>query len=110
MAAPEPTAQNERSTKIDQFIAPLLNVLQNLGLRREQLAVLAGASVAKQLRPVPLVGLAIIAGFLLGRVWKGWGAFLSTDLIATILGFIRTTGARMQEAPEPAAAPSDQAI
>ena len=88
-------AADQRGAQIDRFIAPLLNTLRGLGLRREQLAVLAGASVAKQLRPVPLVGLAILAGFLFGRLWKGWAALLSTDLVATLLGLFAAARERM---------------
>ena len=46
------------------------------------MAVLAGTSVAKQIGPIPLVGLAIVAGFLIGRMWRG---LISADLIATVL-------------------------
>ncbi len=77
-----------RNAQIDRFIAPILGMLQNLGLRREQLAVLAGASMAKQLRPLPLVGVAIVAGFLVGRVWKGRDVLLSTELVTTLLGML----------------------
>ena len=89
------TAADQRGAQIDRFIAPLLNTLRNLGLRREQMAVLAGASVAKQLRPVALVGLAIVAGFVFGRLWKGWTALLSTDLFATLLGLFAGARERM---------------
>lgn len=91
VAEPEPEEANDpaepsTSARIDQFTAPILDILQRLGLRREQIAVLAGASLAKRLRPLPLVGLAIVAGFLIGRLWKGWDALMSTDLVATVLG------------------------
>ena len=89
------------NSQIDDFAAPLLNILQNLGLRREQLAVLAGASVAKQLGPVPLVGLAIVAGFLIGRMWGGWRGLLSNDLVATILSS-GIFGSKAEEAAEDA--------
>ena len=72
-------------SKVDDFTAPLLGLLQSLGLRREQLAVLAGATVAKRLGPVPLVGLAIVAGFLIGRTYKSWKGLLSIDALTGLL-------------------------
>lgn len=71
--------------QVDAFAAPLLKVLQSLGLRREQLAVLAGTSFAKQLGPIPLVGLAIVAGFLIGRMTGTLRTFLGGDLIANLM-------------------------
>ena len=71
--------------QIDQFTEPLLAALAKLGLRREQLAVLAGSSLAKQLGPLPLVGLALLGGFLAGRMWKRWRAILSADAIVSVL-------------------------
>ncbi len=73
------------NAQIDQFTAPLLDLLAKIGFRREQFAVLAGASIAKQLGPLPLVGLAIVGGFLLGRMGKSWRSLLSLDLIASLL-------------------------
>ena len=61
-----------RKAQVDAFAAPLMSALAGLGLRREQFAVLAGSSLAKQLGPLPLVGLAVVGGFLVGRMWKGW--------------------------------------
>ena len=75
-----------RGEQIDAFTAPLMAALASLGFRREQLAVLAGSSLAKQLGPLPLVGLALVGGFLIGRMWKSWRGLLSTDVIASILG------------------------
>ena len=72
-------------SQVDDFTAPLLGLLQSLGLRREQLAVLAGASVAKRLGPVPLVGLAIVAGFLIGRTYKSWKGLMSIDAFTGLL-------------------------
>ncbi len=106
----EAAAHSSRGAQIDHFTAPLLNILQNLGLRREQLAVLAGASVAKQLRPIPLVGLAIVAGFLFGRIWKGWGSLMSTDLVTTFLGLVNMLRQRVQAAQGESAAAPDQAL
>lgn len=70
--------------QIDKLIAPLLALLAQLGFRREQFAVLAGASIAKRLGPLPLVGLAVVGGFLVGRMWKTWRSVLSIDLIANL--------------------------
>ena len=70
-------------------------MLASLGLRREQIAVLAGSSLAKQLGPLPLVGLALVGGFLIGRMWKSWRSALSTDTIASLFRLFGAT------APEP---------
>ena len=95
--APAP-ADAARDEQVDRFTAPLLRVLANLGLRREHLAVVAGAALAKRLKPLPLVGLAILAGFLVGRLWSGWDALASNDLVATVLGLL---GLSPAEADEP---------
>lgn len=89
-AADEPVAAAaaEKDEKVDQFTAPILAMLASLGLRREQIAVLAGASLAKRLGPVPLVGIAVVAGFLLGRLWQGWEALLSSDLIEGVIDLV----------------------
>lgn len=81
-SAEEPT----RSARVDQFTAPVLDLLQRFGFRREQLAVLVGAGLAKQLKPIPLVGVAIVAGFLIGRLWKGWDALMATNAAEALLG------------------------
>jgi hypothetical protein len=72
--------QSEINAQIDQFTKPILDLLQRFGLRREQLAVFAGATMAKRLGPVPLVGCAIIVGFLVGRLWKSWRGILEAGL------------------------------
>ena len=74
-AAAQPAAapgNPQLGAQIDQFIKPILDVLQRFGLKREQLAVFAGATMAKRLGPLPLVGCAIVVGFLVGRLWKSW--------------------------------------
>ena len=81
-SAPEAAAKDDLGADVDAFAEPLLQMLSRFGLRREQLAVLAGMSVAKQIGPVPLVGLAIVAGFLVGRAGKG---LFPRDLIETLL-------------------------
>ena len=78
--------------QIDQFSAPLLRMLQNLGLKRELVAVLAGTSVAKRLGPLPLVGLAIVAGFLVGRMWKDWRGLFTSDAVMGLLGALGLYG------------------
>ncbi len=80
------TKHEERAfdAQIDQFSAPLLRMLQQFGLKRELIAVLAGTSVAKRLGPLPLVGLAIVGGFLVGRMWKSWRGLFTSDAIVTL--------------------------
>lgn len=73
-------AHSAMNDQIDQFTAPILALLQRFGLRQEQLAVFAGASLAKRLGPLPLVGCAIVAGFVVGRLWKSWRHVLEAGL------------------------------
>lgn len=93
----------EKDAKVDQFTAPILAMLASLGLRREQIAVLAGASLAKRLGPVPLVGIAIVAGFLVGRLWQGWDALVSSDLVDNLLDLVNPTRHAHAEASEESA-------
>jgi uncharacterized membrane protein YraQ (UPF0718 family) len=79
---PDPS---EAAARIDQFTAPIMDMLQRYGFKREQLAVFAGATLAKRLGPLPLVGCAIVAGFLAGRMWKSWRHLLETALAASPL-------------------------
>ena len=103
------SAVHATSESVDEFTAPILTILRSLGLRREQLAVLAGASLAKQLNPLPLVGIAIVAGFLIGRMWQGWDALLSSDLMASVLNVI-VPGRRHEEGePSDMAEPNEKA-
>ncbi len=101
-AEPAAAASAAKDEKVDQFTAPLLAMLASLGLRREQIAVLAGASLAKRLGPVPLVGIAIVAGFLIGRLWQGWDSLVSSELVDSVLDLV-VPGRR-----EPKARPGDE--
>jgi fatty acid desaturase len=58
----------QREESITEAVAPLLDVLRALGLKREELALLAGSELAKKLPPLTLVGLAIVCGFFIGRM------------------------------------------
>lgn len=93
-------AQSARKAQVDAFAAPLMQALAGLGLRREQLAVLAGSSLAKQLGPLPLVGLALVAGFLVGRMGKRLRALMSTDALASLLAAVGLFGSDDENAPE----------
>ncbi|WP_034991787.1 hypothetical protein [Beijerinckia mobilis] len=55
------------AAEIDELVVPLLSFLQDSGLERERLAVLAGASIAKQLHGYTLIAAGMIAGFFAGR-------------------------------------------
>ena len=81
----ESQAAPELGEEIDRFTSPLMRLLGQLGLRREQFAVLAGGSLAKKIGPIPLVGLAIVAGFLLGRTWKTWKNLMSVETLASLV-------------------------
>lgn len=101
-AEPEPevaASAAAKDEKVDQFTAPLLAMLASLGLRREQIAVLAGASLAKRLGPVPLVGIAIVAGFLIGRLWQGWDSLVSSELVDSVLDLV--VPGRRETEPKP---------
>ncbi|ACB96798.1 phage holin family protein [Beijerinckia indica] len=65
----ERAQQTKTATQIDEIVTPLLGFLQDAGLEREKLAVLAGASVAKQLHGYSLVLAGMIAGFFAGRFY-----------------------------------------
>jgi hypothetical protein len=58
------------ANNIDETIAPILDVLHESGMERERLALVAGAEIAKQMRPFSLVALALVAGFVIGRILK----------------------------------------
>ena len=99
-------AAPEVEEQIDRFTGPLMRVLGQLGLRREQLAVLAGGTLAKNIGPLPLVGLAIVAGFLIGRTWKTWKSLISPEMLATIVSMAGLFGGAKTA---PAAAETDDA-
>ena len=58
------------SSNIDEAVAPILDILRDAGLERERLALAAGTEIARQLHPFSLVALAIVVGFILGRILK----------------------------------------
>jgi hypothetical protein len=62
--------EKERAAVISEAVVPLIEVLRSLGWKREELALLAAAELAKKLPPLTLVGLAIICGFLIGRLYQ----------------------------------------
>jgi hypothetical protein len=67
--------QEDRAAVISEAVLPLLEVLRTLGWKREEMALLAGAELAKTLPPMTLVGLALICGFLIARMANlpfGW--------------------------------------
>jgi hypothetical protein len=55
------------SQQIEGIVAPMLGVLHDAGLERERAALLAGAAIAKELKPVACVAFAVITGFVVGR-------------------------------------------
>jgi hypothetical protein len=67
--------KEERAEVISEAVLPLLEVLRALGWKREEMALLASAELAKTLPPLTLVGLTLICGFLIGRMANlrfGW--------------------------------------
>lgn len=98
-SATSSTRGPEHDARVDEFTAPLLDMLARLGLRREQLAVLAGATVAKRVGPIPMVGLAILGGFLVGRLMTSWRSLMSVDLVTALLSAL-DLAANARPAPE----------
>jgi hypothetical protein len=65
-----PRQKLEFASTIDEAVAPVLDILRDAGLERERLALAAGTEIAKQLHPFSLAALAVVAGFILGRILK----------------------------------------
>ena len=42
--------------------------------------------MAKRLGPLPLVGLAIVGGFLVGRMWRNWRGLFTSDAVMALVG------------------------
>jgi hypothetical protein len=57
----------EFSKQIDGIVAPIDDVLRSSGLERERATLLAGAAIAKELKPLTSVAFALVAGFVVGR-------------------------------------------
>ena len=57
----------EFSRQIDGIVAPIDDVLRSAGLERERATLLAGAAIAKELKPLTSVAFALVAGFIVGR-------------------------------------------
>jgi hypothetical protein len=57
----------EFSKQIDGIVAPIDDVLRSSGLERERATLLAGAAIAKELKPLTSVAFALVAGFIVGR-------------------------------------------
>ncbi len=60
--------EEDRAEVISEAVAPYVEILRALGWKQEEMALLAGAELAKTLPPLTLVGFAIICGFLIGRM------------------------------------------
>ncbi|MEJ0094427.1 MAG: hypothetical protein WDN46_13605 [Methylocella sp.] len=71
-----PKPNPEFVAKIDAIVAPILEILRQAGLEKEALAVEAGAEIAKQLNAFSLVGFAIVAGVVIGRILRSKRALL----------------------------------
>jgi hypothetical protein len=57
----------EFSRQIDGIVTPIDDVLRSAGLERERATLLAGAAIAKELKPLTSVAFALVAGFIVGR-------------------------------------------
>jgi hypothetical protein len=60
----------EFARQIDDIVAPILDVLRDEGLERERATLVAGAAIAKELKPLMGVAFAIITGFIAGRSFR----------------------------------------
>lgn len=67
MAPTQSNAPSEFTRQIDGIVEPILGVLHDAGLGRERAALLAGAAIAKELKPLTGVAFALVTGFILGR-------------------------------------------
>jgi hypothetical protein len=67
LAPMQSNAPSEFTRQIDGIVEPILGILHDAGLRREHAALLAGAAIAKELKPLTGVAFAIVTGFILGR-------------------------------------------
>ena len=67
-AAPPPKADEE----IDQAADPLLDLWRRSGGNPEQMAALTAALIVKRVGPLPLAGVSLTVGFLIGLFWKSW--------------------------------------
>lgn len=57
----------EMAHAFDRAAAPLLDLLHEQGMDRERLALAAGVSFAKELRPLPMMGAVLALGIALGH-------------------------------------------
>jgi hypothetical protein len=67
MAPRQSNDPSEFIRQIDGIVEPILGVLHDAGLQRERAALLAGAAIAKELKPLTGVVFALVTGFILGR-------------------------------------------
>ncbi|MGB8277035.1 MAG: hypothetical protein WCF20_03750 [Methylovirgula sp.] len=61
------TSRPDLSANIEETVAPFVAILQQTGLKREEIAVRLAAEATKQLGPLTLVALALAVGFLVER-------------------------------------------
>jgi hypothetical protein len=57
----------EMAHAFDRAAAPLLDLLHEQGMDRERLALAAGVSFAKELKPLPMMGVVLALGIALGH-------------------------------------------
>lgn len=77
-AVPEPAAaiaadaepSPRLAANLDETLAPFLAILQQSGLKREEVALRLASATAKELGPLALLGLAVAAGFICQRSLK----------------------------------------
>jgi hypothetical protein len=62
-----PRPKLEFPSNIDEAVAPVLDILRDAGLGRARLALAPGTEIAQQY-PFSPAALAILAGFILGRI------------------------------------------
>ncbi len=59
--------RSDFSASIEETVAPFVAILQQTGLKREEVAVRLAAEASKQIGPLTLVALALAVGFLVER-------------------------------------------
>jgi hypothetical protein len=61
------------SDEVQRAAEPWLEILETAGLYRERAALLVSGNALRKMKPMQLVGMAILGGFVFGRVISGGG-------------------------------------
>jgi hypothetical protein len=59
------------SEEVQRAAEPWMEILETAGLYRERAALLVSGEALRKLKPMQLVGMAVLGGFVFGRVITG---------------------------------------